>query len=339
MMSWTFQDPFWLTALVALLLVAIPRRWRRATVFVVPHAAEWQPTPPRSRAPWPAALVYAGLALLAIALARPQWIERRQPEKKQGYDIMLALDLSTSMYAEDFQEDGRILNRLQTVKPVIEAFINRRPHDRIGIVVFAGRAFTFAPLTFDHDWLRKQTARLAIGAVEDGTAIGDAIGVAMARLEQGARDKETKRVGAFVVLLTDGASNRGSLDPRQVAELAAEKGIVIHTIGAGVEGMIPMPVFDHTGKRTGTELRRSDLDGLLMRDMAEITRGLFFRATDRKAIATAFAEIDRAERMEFDAPPLLVTKELFGWFILPGLPCLALAALGAAAQSRKEALA
>jgi Ca-activated chloride channel family protein len=339
MTDYHFQNPCWLLALAALVLVGIARRWRHATVFVVPHAAEWQPTPPAPRAPWPALAAYVGLALLAVALARPQWIEHQQPDKKPGYDIILALDLSTSMYAEDFQDGGRTLNRLQTVKPIIEAFINRRPNDRIGIVVFAGRAYTFAPLTFDHEWLRKQTARLAIGAVEDGTAIGDALGVALSRLDQGARNKEAHRIGAFAVILTDGASNRGLLDPRQTAELAAEKGVVVHTIGAGVEGMVPMPVFDHTGKRTGTELRPSDLDGLLLRDIAEKTGGLFFRASDAKAITNAFAEIDRTERVEFTSAPLLVTRELFSWFLLPALPFLLLAVVGASTQSRREVFA
>jgi Ca-activated chloride channel family protein len=339
MRPWHFQDPWWLAALAALVLVAVARRWRRTAVFVVPYAAEWQTTPPPARAPWPAVAAGAGLALLAVALARPQWVEHRAPDRQPGYDIILALDLSTSMYAEDLQTDGRTLSRLQTLKPIIEAFINRRPNDRIGLVVFAGRAYTFSPLTLDHDWLRKQTARLAIGAIEDGTAIGDAIGVALARLDQGARNKEAKRVGAFAVLLTDGGSNRGLLDPRQIAELAADKGVVIHTIAAGVDGMVAVPVFDSAGKRIGTELEQSDLDGLLMRDIAEITGGLYFRATDAKAISTSFAEIDRAERVDFASAPVLVTKELSGWFIAAALPLLALAAGGAAAAGRREALA
>ncbi len=339
MTSWTFQDPWWLLALAALALVLVARRWRRAPVFVVPHAAEWQPVAPRPGTSWPVLAAGAGLVLLIVGLARPQWIEHRAPERKPGYDIVLALDLSTSMYAEDFQTDGRTLSRLQTLKPVIEAFINRRPDDRIGIVAFAGKAYTFAPLTLDHDWLRKQTARLAVGAVEDGTAIGDAIGVALTRVEQGARNQEAKRAGSFVVLLTDGGSNRGALDPRQMAELAAERGVVIHTIAAGVDGMVAMPVFDAAGKRVGTELQQSDLDGLLMRDVAEITGGFYCRAVDLKSLVTAFARIDQAERVEFATAPLLISRDLDAWFLWPALPLLALAALGASAVSREEAIA
>lgn len=338
MKAWHFENPLWLWALAALLLIAVLRRWRRVAVFVVPHAAEWHRGKPSPKAPWPAALAYVGLALFVLALARPQWIEEKEPEKKPGHDFILAIDLSTSMYAEDFLTDGRTLNRLQTVKPIIEAFINRRPHDRIGIVVFAGRAYTFAPLTFDHEWLRRQTARLTIGAIEDGTAIGDAIGVSLSRLQQGARTQGPERVGAFVVLLTDGASNRGELDPRQVSVLATERRIPIHTIGAGVGGMVPMPVFDRNGVRVGTELKRSEIDGLLLRDVAEKTGGLYFPASDTAAIQAAFAAIDRAQQVEFEAPALRVTTELFGWFVGPSLPFLALAAVGAASQSRKGAL-
>lgn len=339
MNTWTLGEPLWLVALAGLGVVAILRRRRRLAVFVVPHAVEWQRLAPTPAAPWPAALAYAGLALITLALARPQRIEQQPPEKKPGYDIVLALDLSTSMYAEDFTADGRTLNRLQAIKPIIEAFINRRPDDRVAIVAFAGRAYTFAPLTFDHDWLRRQTARLAIGAVEDGTAIGDAIGVALSRLKQGAPDRGGKRLGGFIVILTDGASNRGALDPRQAALLAAEQNVPVYSIGAGAEGLVPMPVFDRNGKRTGTEMRQSEVDDLLMRDLAETTNGLYFRATDAHAIDAAFAEIDRTERTEFAVPPLRVTHDLFAWCIAASLPCLALAVWGGARQSREEALA
>ena len=327
MTHWHWHDPQWLWALAALAVVALVRRRRGVAVLVVPHAVEWQRGGAVKTAAWPAILAYVGLALMAVALARPQWIEEVKPEKNPGHDLILAIDLSTSMYAEDFQTDGRTQNRLQTIKPIIEAFINRRPDDRIGIVVFAGRAYTFAPLTFDHDWLRRQMARITIGMIEDGTAIGDAIGVSLARLQQGAKTKGAKREGAFVVLLTDGASNRGALEPRQVAGLAAERGVPVFTIGAGVEGMVPMPVFDYAGKRTGTELRRSELDGLLLRDIAETTGGLFFRASDTRSIEAAFAAVDRATRAEFDAPAVRVTREVFRWVLAPGLLALAGAVL------------
>lgn len=339
--SWQLASPGWLLALLALAAVAFLRRRRRLAAFVVPHAVQWRRSAAPSVARWPAALAYLSLALFVLALARPQRLEEVPPERRAGYDIVLAIDLSTSMYAEDFHADGRTLNRLQTVKPIIEAFINRRPDDRIGVVVFAGRAYTFAPLTFDHDWLRRQTGRLAIGAVEDGTAIGDALGVSLARLQQGARRgaRDPGRLGAFIVLLTDGASNRGSLDPRQAADLVTEKGVAVYAIGAGADGMVPMPVFDAQGRRTGTEMRRSEIDDLLLRDVAEQTGGLYFRATDARALEESFTRIDEATRHELAAPPRRVTRELFGWCLAAGAPGLAFAALGTIAPGRKEGLA
>lgn len=339
MPTWMLLSPEWLVALTALVAVAVLRHWRRMPVWIVPHAMEWRRSALPSVAPWATVAAYVGSALLILALARPVWIEEKPPERKPGYDLVLAIDLSTSMYAEDFQDGGQTRNRLQAVKPIIEAFINRRPDDRIGVVVFAGRAYTFAPLTFDHDWLRRQTARLAIGAIEDGTAIGDALGVSLARLRQGARHEGAERLGAFIILLTDGASNRGALDPRSAAGLAAEQGVAVYGIGAGAEGLVPMPVFDFQGKRTGTELRRSEIDDLLLRDIAEKTNGLYFRATDARAIERSFAEIDRTTRREFAVPPLKITHELFPWVLAAGTLGLAGALAGVTWRERREALA
>src|SRR6185503_11985943 len=163
---------------------------------------------------WPIMLAFTGLMLLICALARPQRIEDKREVRSEGYDIILSVDLSTSMRAEDYEKGGERINRLQAIKPVIQAFIERRPTDRIGIVLFSGRAYTMAPLTFDHDWLARQLERVKIGMIEDGTAIGDGLGVALTRLEQAKREAGGKRIGAFIVLLTDGANNRGSLSPQ-----------------------------------------------------------------------------------------------------------------------------
>jgi Ca-activated chloride channel homolog len=197
--------------------------------------------------------------------------------------------------------------------------------------VFGGRAYTFAPLTFDHDWLRKQSARLSIGLIEDGTAVGDAIGVSINRLKEGRKTREgapDSRQGQFIVLLTDGSSNKGSLDPRQAARLAAADGIPVYTIGAGAEGLIPVPVFDYAGKRVGTEMRQSEIDTLTLRDISETTGGLFFRATDENAIEEAFTQIDADNKIDFDASPPLITREMFTLFVLLGTSLLALAWFG-----------
>lgn len=339
-MRWTLADPLWLLAWGALVVVALLRYWRRVPVFVVPHALEWRRSALTGRPVWPLWGAYGGLALMILALARPQIVELREREKRPGYDIILAIDLSTSMYAEDFNRNGVVMNRLLAIKPVIEAFINERPHDRIGVVAFAGKAHTFAPLTFDHAWLRKQTSRLAIGLIEDGTAIGDAIGVSMARLRQGRRTAgDEPRVGAFIVVLTDGASNRGSLDPRMAAELARDEGVVIFTIGAGAEGKVPMPVYDYAGNRVGTEMRTSEVDNLVLRDIADATGGYFFRATDTTAVNEAFVGIDQATKIDFVPPPTQITHELFPWLAAGSALCLGAAVWGTAVWARKESFA
>jgi Ca-activated chloride channel homolog len=340
MSNWTLHDPWWLLALFALGAMAWLRHRRSTPVLVVPFAAAWQHGGAAPKTSWPAVFAYLAIVLLIGALARPQIVDQKRETKQQGYDIVLVIDLSTSMYAEDFERDGRPINRLQALKPVIEAFINRRANDRIGVVVFAGRAYTLAPLTFDHTWLREQVSRLRIGLIEGTTAIGDAFGVALTRLEQGRKELGRLRDGAFVVLLTDGKNEAGELDPRDALKLAVERGITVHTIGAGREGWVRVPVFDpETGRRLGTDMRPSDLDEALLRDIASKTNGLFFRVDDTRAVDEAFAAIDRAQKVEFQSTAYVVTEEVFPWLALPGLILLAIAALGAAYQSHREALA
>ncbi|HEX2862038.1 MAG TPA: VWA domain-containing protein, partial [Lacunisphaera sp.] len=249
--NYTLHDPGWLLALLVLPVLVWVRGRRGAPVLVVPFAAAWHRPSliPTSR--WPVVLATAGIVLLTIALARPQKVEDKREVKQQGYDLMLAIDLSGSMLAEDYERDGERINRLQAVKPIIQAFISQRTSDRIGMVVFSGRAYTLAPLTFDHDWLERQVERLKLGMIEDGTAIGDGLGVALTRLEQARREEGAKRKGAFVVLMTDGANNRGVLTPDQATGIARSRGIPVYTIGAGRDGLVPMPVFDDNGNKIG----------------------------------------------------------------------------------------
>ncbi len=332
MLTSMFHDPLWLLLLVLLPLVALLRRRRSVPALVVPAADEWHAPGPTVSTWWPTACIYIGLTLLIVSLARPQALVPEEDNKRRGYDVVIAIDLSTSMFSEDFQRGTAMTNRLQAIKPVVAAFINQRPNDRIGIVVFGGRAYTFAPLTFDHDWLRKQTARLSVGLIEDGTAIGDAIGISVHRLKEGWKDKKDQsqvREGSFIVLLTDGSSNKGSIDPRIAGKLAAEDGIPIYAIGAGTEGKVPMPVFDAAGHRIGTEMQESEVDSLLLQDLATTTGGQFFRATDTNAVRNAFAQIDGAQKIEFGAPPPMITQELFPVFALIGVVLLGLASYGA----------
>lgn len=335
---WDFQlaTPMWLLALLALPLLVILRGRRRVPVLLVPFAAAWHRPSLLSVSRWPVALALSGLALLIIALARPQKVEDKREVHSQGYDIVLAIDLSGSMLAEDYERDGARINRLQAIKPVIQAFIEQRPADRIGVVLFSGRAYTMAPLTFDHDWLAGQLERLKIGLIEDGTAIGDGLGVALTRLEQAKRESAGKRQGAFIVLLTDGANNRGSLSPQQAADLAKARGIPVYTIGAGKDGIVPFPVFDDKGRKVTYVRRMSDLDEGALHDIASTTGGHFYRAAETGTIESAFRAIDKARKIEFQAKSYLLTTELFLWPAVPGLLALLAAALLARPSGRRQ---
>jgi Ca-activated chloride channel homolog len=339
MTHFAFHDPLWLLALLALPAVIWLRGQRRVTVLIVPFAAAWHRPSLSAPSRWPVVLAGVGIALLIIALARPQRVEDKREVRSEGYDIVLAIDLSTSMRAEDFERDGERINRLQAIKPVIQAFIERRPTDRIGIVLFAGRSYTMAPLTFDHRWLGRQLERIRIGMIEDGTAIGDGLGVSLTRLEQAKRDTGGRRIGAFVVLMTDGANNRGALTPEQATEIAKSRGIPVYTIGSGREGYVPVPVYDENNRKMGYTRRLSDLDEGALRRIADATGGRYFRVADTGTIESAFKAIDQAEKIEFQAKSYLIATELFWWLAAPGLAALLCAAALARPVWQREAVA
>ncbi len=327
MKDYALHDPLWLLALLLLPLLIWVRGRRGAPVLIVPFAAAWHRPSiiPMSR--WPAVLAMTGLVLLIVALARPQIVEDKREVKQQGYDLMLAIDLSGSMLAEDYEREGDRINRLQAIKPVIQAFINRRTSDRIGLVIFSGRAYTLAPLTFDHAWLGRQIERLKIGMIEDGTAIGDGLGVALTRLEQAKREEGSQRKGAFVILMTDGANNRGLLTPEQATAIAKSRGLPVYTIGVGRDGLVLFPAFDDKGNKVGYSRRLSDLDEGALIHIANETGARFFRAMDSNTIEKTFAAIDASQKIEFQAKSYLLTTELFHWFAIPGGTLLFLGAV------------
>lgn len=305
-------EPLWLVALLVLPLVGWLRRRRPVAVWVIPGASAW--ASPRSPAfsRLPATLAYLAAIFIVVALARPQRIDDTRVIRGEGYDLVIAIDLSTSMFAEDSVIDGARVNRLEALKPVIDAFVRSRPADRIGFVVFSGKAYTMAPLTHDHAWLARQIARLRIGLLEDGTAVGDALGLALTRLEQTGAEAGP-RAGAFVILMTDGSNNKGRLAPAQAAALAASKKIPVYTIGVGRDGIVPFPIFDDTGRRTGTGRARSDLDEASLRDIARVTGGRYARADEPDAATAAFDAIDRAQKVSFDQRQQVLATELFAW--------------------------
>ena len=330
------QSPLWLFALLLIPAIIWLRRRRSVPVLLVPFAAAWHRPSLASPSRWPVGLAILGIILLITALARPQRVEDKREIRTEGYDIMLAIDLSGSMLAEDYEKGDVRINRLEAIKPVIQAFITQRPSDRIGIVVFSGKSYTLAPLTFDHAWLARQVERLKIGLIEDGTAIGDGLGLALTRLEQAGREQAGRRQGAFAVLLTDGANNRGALTPMQSAAVAKSRSIPVYTIGAGRDGLVPFPVFDQEGNRIGSRRVTSDLDQNTLIAIANLTGGRAYRADDAQAIESAFKSIDRAQKIEFQAKSYLLTTELFPWLAVPGLVALLLAAMIAALASLRS---
>ncbi len=231
-------------------------------------------------------LPWLALALALVSLARPQQGLSLSETESRGVDIMLAIDMSPSMSAQDFQP----LNRLSVAKATAREFIRRRPHDRIGLTGFAATAFTQCPLTLDHDALVELLDGLDFGLAEDGTAIGMGLATAVARL------RESRTPSKVIVLLTDGANNRGQIDPLTGADLARALGVKVHTILVGRGGMVPVPMDDPvTGRRI--QMMQMEVDPVTLQEIAQRTGGRFYRATDAGALAGIYGEIDRLERV------------------------------------------
>ncbi len=267
-----------------------------------------------------ALLSHLALACLILALARPQLGSTLTRAQASGVDILLALDVSGSMLAEDFTIGASRANRIETVKLVTEKFIRSRPNDRIGIVAFAGRPYLVSPLTLDHDWLISNLDRLQIGMVEDGTAIGSALASAADRL----KDKEAKT--KLIVLLTDGDDNAGRVTPLTAAEAAKALGIRVYTIGAGSNGPVPFPVKDVFGQTRYRNVQMEFKEDAL-REIAAITKGEYFRATDTKSLERIFASIDKLEKTKVEVEKFSRYRDLFPWFLGGGL-LLLLAEIG-----------
>ena len=227
------------------------------------------------------------IGFLIIALARPQQGNTTTKIDASGIDILLAVDVSSSMKAMDFTLKGRSVNRLAVVKDVVASFIKDRPNDRIGLVAFAGKPYLVSPLTLDHSWLQKRLDALEIGMIEDGTAIGSAIGTAVNRLRsEGAKSR-------IIILLTDGVNTGGRVPPLVAAEAAEALKIKIYTIGAGTRGLAPYPVERFGQQRLINA--RVDIDETTLRKVAEKTGALYFRATNTSSLAQIYDEINTME--------------------------------------------
>lgn len=327
--------PLWLLALLALPLVAWLRGRRSVAAMILPFAGQWKRPTLIGGTKLATTLVFLAAIGMILALSRPQAITTERQSKSRGYDIMLAVDLSGSMEAEDYFVNGKRSNRLQAVKPVLSAFINRRENDRIGLIAFAGRAYTAAPLTFDHKWLARQTERLQIGLIEDGTAIGDSIAVATSRLLEGAKERAGEREGAFIVLLTDGENTAGIMEPLEGAQLAKDAGIRVYTIAAGRNGRVPVPRRDEQGRRVGTMMRPMRVDTETLQQIANVTEGEFFRAESSDTIENAFAKIDETRTIEFEVQQYSTITELFHYPLYAAGLFAALAVFASGGQTRE----
>jgi len=250
----------------------------------------------------------SALCFIAMALARPQSPLEELRIQSEGIDIVLAIDVSTSMLAEDFTLNGKRVSRLDAVKDVVKNFIQGRKNDRIGLIGFAARAYTISPLTLDYNWLLQNLERTEIGMIEDGTAIGLALVSSLNRL------KDTKAKSKVVILLTDGRNNAGDISPTLAAETARSLGIKVYTIGAGTKGLAPYPVRDFFGNKVYRSIR-IDIDEDTLMDIAAKTDARYFRATDTQSLRQIYNEIDKMEKTPVEEKGYLEYDELFTKFL------------------------
>jgi Ca-activated chloride channel family protein len=229
------------------------------------------------------------LALLIVILARPQHIFKEEEINAEGIDIVLAMDLSSSMLAQDFKPD-----RLEASKKVAVDFVNKRPYDRIGLSVFSGEAFSMCPLTSDHNIVKKFLLALECGKLRDGTAIGMGLATAINRL------KESEAKSKVVILLTDGVNNEGYVKPITAAEIAQEFGIKVYTIGVGTQGDAMSPVSRRSDGRYIFGLARVEIDEDLLRQIAELTGGSYYRATTAEMLEQIYGQIDELEKTKME---------------------------------------
>ena len=314
--SWGLATPAWLA-----LLALVPLAWwwarrRRRDALVLPALATGPLLPRtwRERLRWaPDALRAAAFAGMVLALARPQELAAGRPETTSGVDIVLTLDASGSMKAEDFQPR----NRLEVAKQAAIDFVGERMNDRLGLVTFAGQAVTQAPLTLDHDAVESAIGRIEIGGLADGTAIGTALATAVNRLR--ASDARSK----VVILLTDGVNNAGQIDPLTAAETAQALGVRVYTIGVGTTGEAPYLLDDpRFGRRYVRVVVRIDED--VLREIARRTGGQYFRATDPEALARVYAAIDRLERSPLTGRRPVTRIDRYAWIVIAVVGIVAL---------------
>lgn len=314
-----FKDPWLLGLLPLVCLVSFAFwKWQRPPRLLFPAQDLLKGTGRTWKtrlADLPQVLRFLVLLLFALALAGPRTVREEAKYLSEGIDIILTVDASRSLASEDFLLGGKRYNRLQVIKDVVEDFINARTHDRIGLVSFAGLAYTVSPLTKDYFWLKENLRRIDFDMIEDGTAIGSALIASVDRLKKS--DAKSK----IIILLTDGVNNAGKTAPLEAAQVAKAQGIRVYTIGAGTKGNVPYPVKDVFGQVFYQQIR-TDVDEASLQEIARITGGKYFRATDTSSLRRVYGEIDQMEKSEFQDRGYRDYRELFPYFLGIGLAIL-----------------
>ncbi|HZL78919.1 MAG TPA: VWA domain-containing protein [Candidatus Limnocylindrales bacterium] len=316
----TFAHPYFLLLLLLLPLLAwLEGRRGQPPAFLYSSVklVEGLTNVRRSRAgAFLAAMRWLVLTLFIVALAQPRLTKSQTTVKASGVDIVVALDMSGSMISEDFVVRGERVNRFNMARAVLKGFIDKRPNDRIGLVLFASQAYIATPLTLDHDFLQVNLDRLEIGAIsENSTAIGDGLGTAVNRL----RDLKSK--SKIVILMTDGQNNSGKLDPLLAAEAAAAVKVKVYTVGIGERGTAPMPARDMFGRKV-YQMVAVDVDEDTLQKIADKTGGKYYRADNAERFQQIYTEIDKLEKTEAVINKYTEYKELFPWLVLGGLMLL-----------------
>lgn len=263
--------------------------------------------------PYLPALYIAATTLIILALARPQLSLTEEKVKAEGIDIMMVMDLSSSMLSKDFDPD-----RLEVSKAVAKEFVSKRVHDRIGLVVFSGEAFTQCPLTTDHNILNDFLSGLEVGLLTDGTAIGMGLATAVNRL----KDSDAK--SKIIILLTDGVNNAGYIQPTTAAEIAREYGVKVYTIAVGTMGHAMSPVNRGFNGEYLFAMAKVEIDTELLENIANMTSAKYFRAIDRQSLENIYTEIDRLEKTEIEVNIFKRYKDQFRYFLVPGFILLLL---------------
>ncbi len=310
----TFQNPYYLFLLLVLLPIIFWYIWEMrkndaslqvSSTYALQRKRTWR----LYLLHVPFVLLIAAITLLIIALARPQLTNKLHQESTEGIDIMMVMDISGTMQAEDLRP-----NRIDAAKAVACDFINNRPDDNIGLVVFAGESFTQCPMTTDHNVLVNLFSAVQFGMIDDGTAIGLGIANAVNRM----KDSQTK--SKVIILLTDGSNNRGDIDPLTAAEIAKTYGIRIYAIGVGSYGTARVPVQTPIGKQY-VEIQ-NEFDENTLRQIAQTTDGAYFRATDNQKLQAIYQEIDQMEKTKMQVREYSKRTDFFPAFLWAALGCL-----------------